>query len=414
MLASAFTLSPFQSEDAHKGWLMSCARRVATCLLVGVFLLGSTAQPADAGLWDVVKEWYVSFQLGEVDEANIPQVPVEYVGEVSLLLKNQVELAFEEDTPGIGTLRWMGFSPEGTLLITDRTVAQALEFRRTDGKYVYVRSFGRQGNGPGEYASSVNMAVSPQGQAYLLDLDFGQILRYDRQGPYLDKMRSFNTSRLLTGLNGEVFLLKTNRMKIMEVQRLDPETWELLYRTPVSTDKQRFISYRMATFAHLCYDSARHRLYYLGPNDYLVKEIDAETGAILRQFGRPPEGFMPLPKYYHSLGRGSREDMAELEMTVVNSMILVQDRYLWISHKIGRLGPIRWVLYDLTASARIDAYGFNSSAIERLKSFSNITPWKSVTAWQGRLYMWMPPPEDVAEKSNGIVEIYELSFSASS
>ena len=366
----------------------------------------------DAGLWDIAKEWYVSFQLGEVDEASIPQTPVEYVAEVGLLLKNQVELAFEENTPGIGTVRWMGFSPESTLLLTDRTVAHALEFSLTDGKY--VRSFGRQGNGPGEYGSSVNMAVSPQGQVYLLDLDFGQILRYDRQGLYLDKMRSFNTSRLLTGRNGEVFLLKTNRMKIMEVQRLDPETWEILYRTPVSTDKQRFISYRMATFAHLCYDSTRHRLYYLGPNDYLVKEIDAETGAILRQFGRRPEGFMPLPKYYQSLGRGSREDMAELEMTVVNSMTLVQDRYLWISHKIGRLGPIRWLLYDLTASAHIDAYGFNSAAIKRLESFNNITPWKSVTAWQGLLYMWMPPLEDVAERSNGTVEIYELSFATRS
>ena len=391
---------------------MRCASRLATLLIASVLAISSTPEPGDAGLWDIAKEWYVSFQLGEVDEANIPQVPVEYGGEVDLLLKNQVELAFEEDTPGVGTVRWMGFSPEGTLLLTDRTVANALEFSRTDGKY--VRSFGGQGNGPGEYASSVNMAVSPQGHVYLLDLKFGQILRYDRQGSYLDKMRSFNTSRLLTGLNGEVFLLKTNRMKIMEVQRLDPETWEILYRTPVSTDKQQFISYRMVTFAHLCYDSARHRLYYLGPNDYLVKEIDAETGAILRQFGRRPEGFMPLPKYYQSLGRGSREDMAELEMTVVNSMTLVQDRYLWISHKIGRLGPIRWVLYDLTASARIDAYGFNSATIKRLESFSNITPWKSVTVWQDRLYMWIPPPEDAAEKSNGIVEIYELSFAARS
>jgi len=374
--------------------------------------IGSTPEPGDAGLWDIAKEWYVSFQLGEVDEANIPQVPVEDVGEVGLLLKDQVELAFEKDTPGIGMVRWMGFSPEGTFLITDRTVAQTFEFRRTDGKY--VRSFGRQGNGPGEYASSVNMAVSPQGQVYLLDLDFGQILRYDRQGRYLDKMRSSNTSRLLTGLNGEVFLLKTNRMKIMEVQRLAPETWEILYRTPVSTDKQRFISYRMATFAHLCYDSARHRLYYLGPNDYLVKEVDAETGVILRQFGRRPEGFMPLPKHYQSLGRGSREDMAELEITVVNSMTLIQDRYLWVSHRIGYRRIIRWVLYDLTNSAHVDAYGFDSAAIERLESFSNTTPWKSVTAWQGRLYMWMPPPEDVAEKSNGTVEIYELSFAARS
>ena len=370
--------------------------------------------PVEAGVWDAIKEWYAAFQLGEVDEARIPETPVEHVGEVGLNFLGKFELAFDEDTPGIGMVYWMGVSPEGTLLLADAISGEAHEFSSTDGQY--IRSFGRKGSGPGEYMSAYNMAVDPQSQVYLLDQSSGRILRYDRQGQYLNQMRSFLTSRVLTGRGGEVFVLKVNAVKILEVQRLDPITWEALYRTPVSTDKQRFISYRMASNAHLCYSTVRHRLYYLGPNDYRVKEINAETGEIARQFGQRPEGFIPLPKRYHGLFRGSFADMNELEMTYVKSMTLIEDRYLFVSHahrtfevKKG-VSPLRWVLYDLTSSAGIKAYDFNSAAVERLESFTDIVPWNSIAAWKDRLYIWRSPSEEAAETSNGTVEVYALTF----
>jgi hypothetical protein len=387
---------------------------LATLLVAGVLFLVSTAQPADAGLWDAAKEWYASFQLGEVDEASVPQTPVEYAGEVGLTFLGQVKLAFDKDTPGIGMVFWMNFSPEGTLLITDGTVSQALEFSRTDGQH--IRSFGRRGNGPGEYVSARAMAVAPQGRVYLLDVSLGQILCYDRQGDYLDRTRLLSSVRILTGLGEEVFVVKTNPMKILEVQRFDPETWELLYRTPVSTDKQRFISFRMNGYVQMCYSATRHRLYYLGPNDYLIKEINADTGAIIRQFGQRPEGFISLPKRYQSLWRGSLADINELEMTTVKSMTLIDERYLFISYSHRTLevkkgvSPLRWVLYDLTFSDRIESYDFNETAVGYLESFTNIIPWNSVAAWQDRLYIWRAPSEKMAETSNGTVEIYALSF----
>ena len=190
--------------------------------------------PVEAGVWDAIKEWYASFQLGELNEGSIPETPVEYAGEIGLEFKGKFELAFDEDTPGIGMVYWMGFSPEGTLLLTDMISGEAHEFSRTDGQY--IRSFGRKGQGPGEYGSARNLAVDPQSRIYLLDFVWGRILRYDRQGQYLNQMRSFHTSRVLTGPGGEVFVLKVNAVKILEVQRLDPVTWEVVYRTPLSTD----------------------------------------------------------------------------------------------------------------------------------------------------------------------------------
>ena len=362
--------------------------------------------PVEAGLWDVIKEWYASFRLGEVDEARIPETPVEHVGEVGLNFLGTVELAFDEDTPGIGRVYWMGFSPEGTLLLTDVVSMEAHEFSSTDGQY--IRAFGRKGQGPGEYGFARNMAVDPQSRVYLLDFVWGRILRYDRQGQYLNQMRSFHTSRILTGRGGEVFVLKSNQMKIMELQRLDPETWEVVYRTPLSTDKQRFITRRMPLFSQICYSNKTHRLYFLGPNDYLVKEINAETGEVVRQFGHRPKGFVPLPTRYHGITRGTRKDRDELEMTHLKSMTLIQDRYLMVSHESPY--PTRWVIYDLTLSTGIEAYDFNSAAKERLEALHAGIPWNSIAAWQDRLYIWTEPSPEVAETANGTVETYELSF----
>ncbi len=365
--------------------------------------------PVEAGVWDAIKEWYASFQLGELNEGSIPETPVEYAGKIGLEFKGKFELAFDEDTPGIGMVRWIGITSEGSLLITDDVARQAHEFSLDDGRY--IRAFGRKGSGPGEYMSADNMAVDPQGRVYLLDLS--QILRYDRQGRFLDKTRFIQGRQVLTGRNGELFFLRTNPWKIMELQRRDPATWAVLDRTPLSTAKHSFISYRMGSFVKLCYSATLHHLYYLGSNDYLVKEINAETGEVIRQFGQRPEGFVPLPKRYHGLGRGSLKDMRELRMSEVLNMTLIQDRYLMVSHDNPQPTgpyPTKWVIYDLDASARIKAYDFNTAAVERLESFINIVPWNSIAAWRNQLYIWRAPSEEAAETSNGTVEIYALSF----
>ena len=399
---SAFTLSRFR-PDVLK-WRPRRAGHFASLLIASVLTIGSTAEPAEAGLWNEVKEWYVSFQLGEADEANISQVPVEYVGEVGLNYLGNIELDFGENTPGIGFIYEMSLSPEGTLLIADMVGKQALEFRLTDGQY--IRSFGRTGQGPGEYGSAFQITIDTQGRVYVLDAIFGQILRYDRQGHYLDKTQSGKDKRLLTGRGNEVFLLQTNSMHILEVQCLDHATWERVYRTPVSTDNQRFISFRLGFGAHLSYSPARHRLYYLGPNDYLVKEINADTGEIIQQFGMSPEGFVPLPRRYHSIWRGVLADMEELRMTTVTSMTLIKDQYLLVCHNHPGTFTDSWALYDLVTSAGIEMYSFDESALEYLKPFGKIAVRRD------QLYIWRKPAAEVVETSNGTVEIYELSFAA--
>ena len=61
------------------------------------------------------------------DEQHIPERTIRNAGKVALELRESVELVFDEDKPEIRDVEWMGISPEGTLLVTDRESHQAHE-----------------------------------------------------------------------------------------------------------------------------------------------------------------------------------------------------------------------------------------------------------------------------------------------
>ena len=198
-------------------------------LIAGVIAIGSANGRVEAGVWDYLKQYYQALQQGELDEESIPETPMEYAGEIGLELQDKIELVFDEETPGIGEVQWMGITPEGTLLLTDDIARQVHEFNLRDNSY--IRPFGRSGRGPGEYMSAVNMTIDPQGRVYLLDSTRGQVLRYDRQGRFLDRTKSIRVSRVLAGCDGGLFFLGVNSTYIMELQRRDPVTWKIVNRT---------------------------------------------------------------------------------------------------------------------------------------------------------------------------------------
>ena len=398
--------------------ITNCIRKASlnsrTLLVASTLTLGSTVEPANAGLWDNIKgrieAWYADDSSEASDEPTISQTPVEYAGRVDLILKEQIELAFAEDTPGIGGASWMGFSPEGTLLLIDHVGNQALEFSRTDGQY--IRSFGRPGSGPGEYGRPVSMDIDPQGRLYILDIGFGYLFRYDRQGRYLDRTSRFSKgSRIATGRDGEVFLTwakRTSSGHIIELQRLDPATYEPIYSIPLTTSEQSFTARRLFTSARLAYSPTRHRLYYMGANDYKVTEIEADTGRLVRQFGYQLERYASIPERYYNKKDVTFEDMQKLdrEKSSVVSMVLVQDRYVFVTYHhpslyddLAKLA-FKWegIVYDLKTPDLIKAYAFEESIQKYYPDpadSSNVyvynLPQNDIAHWNGLLYTYQSP-----------------------
>ncbi len=370
----------------------------------------------------------------DLDEKRIPQVPVEYAGDVGVDLKRTVELVFDDETPGIGRIEWMGITPDNALLLTDQVSGEAHEFSLNDGRH--IRSFGRRGKGPGEYGRARAMAMDSTGDIYIQDKTYGQLLHYNRQGQYLDdKMRWFGSAGLLVDRNDAMLLLEREHGQFLQIRKIRGLNGKVEYTLPLFRRKDRFISSFLSPPALVCYNATLDHVYYLEANNYMVKEIDAATGKILRQFGalvprydvsaveKQPPDFRFLPKKYHNLSPGSdpRETLTIIgQISLANSMTLIEDRYLLVSHT--SYSPNDWTLYDLGSSepsTEIKAYSLNGAAYKSLNgtrydSQGAVTISSSIdgriSSWQNRLYIYKPVSEERAESSNGLVEVYELSL----
>ena len=117
-------------------------------LIAGVIAIGSANGRVEAGVWDYLKQYYQALQQGELDEESIPETPMEYAGEIGLELQDKIELVFDEETPGIGEVQWMGITPEGTLLLTD-DIARSGARIQPPGQQLYPARLGAAGEALG-------------------------------------------------------------------------------------------------------------------------------------------------------------------------------------------------------------------------------------------------------------------------
>ena len=371
---------------------------VRVFLIAGALMVGTNAGCGWTGVVDEIP-----------DEERIPERPLRYAGKVALELRESVELVFDMDIPEIGDVEWMGISPEGTLMVADRISHQAHEINYRDLEY--IRSFGRTGRGPGEHLSAEDMTIDSEGRVYLLDGVQGQILRYDRKGRFLDRTQSIGVSKIHAGRNDGVFFLRVNSSLIMELQRRDPATWGVMSRTPLSDPKQSYVSFRMRYLAKLCYNASLQVFYYLGPNDYMINEIDAATGEITAKFGRRPQGFVAVPDLFHNIGRGTFDELTPLDITTVGSMTLVEDRYLFVSYDHPETLTREWVVYMINPSGTFEVFELDDDTSGRLRRFSGrggMPRMGAITAAKESLYIWRPPNREVADRSIGTIEKYAV------
>lgn len=347
---------------------------------------------------------------GIPDDERIPERPLRYAGKVALELRETIELVFNEDKPEIGYVGWMGISPEGTLMVTDWDNHQAHEINYRDNSY--IRSFGRTGRGPGEHLSAHQMTIDPERRVYLVDPARGQVLRYDRTGRYLDRTEAIGVSKIHAGPEGGMFILRVNSSLFLELQRRDPATLGVLGSTPLSNQNQSFVSFRMRGMAHLSYNASMQVFYYLGPNDYMVKEIDAITGEITAQFGRRPKGFVALPDRFHDIGRGTVDDLRQLDITSVGSMTLVEDQYLFVSFNNPGTMMNEWVVYMINPSGPFDVFDLDDVTITSLEPFRDHSgvPMQAITSARESVFIYRPPRRAIADKSIGTIEKYAVSL----
>ena len=161
--------------------------------------------------------------------------------------------------------------------------------------------------------------------------------------------------------------------------------------------------------AKLCYNASLQVFYYLGPNDYMVKEIDAGTGEITAKFGRRPNGFVALPDRYHDIGRGTIADLEQRDFSLVGSMTLIRDQYLLVSYDHPGSRRWEWVMYMINPSGSLDVFDLDDVTSGIFQPFSHDgVDMGAITAAQEFLYIWRPPRRQVADRSIGTIEKYAV------
>lgn len=339
--------------------------------------------------------------VGLLEEDAIPEVAVEYRGEIGLELQGAIELAFDEATPGIGEIGNMVFTPDQSFIFSDAVSRAVHEFSLEDGRY--IRSFGRRGQGPGEYGGVDNVWISPDNYVYAYDSLSGRILRYGRQSTYLNYIK-MNADVMQGTRNGDLLIQVThwpNRTVVLK--KINPKKEQIKYSVGLSA---REYDLTIHNKSWLPYHSTLNRVYYVGATEYMVKEIDVTTGKILRRFGWKPPRFIPLAeKYYTELDNLDEFDKAISSSSILGRMALLDEHYLIV----GYFNPQGYkefvIIYDLKAVDTIPAYSLDDAAIE-------LVMWEStaLATYQDCLYLYKTPSVEKGETSNGRLECYALSL----
>ncbi len=356
-------------------------------------------------MWNRISQWYRTARISEFDEGSIPETPVQYAGEIGLELKGRVELALDENTPGIGfiAMKQALITPDSSLIFIDMSSGQVHEFSVQDGRY--IRSFGRRGEGLGEYRKALFIALGPEGYVYVCD-SIGQVVCYNRQGHYIDKSVELYSSSegLSTGLfailGGDLLSLFVDQnTKVLKMQKITKVSWKVKYEVPLSIGKYSSIRIFPSVWAR--YDITSNRLYYLGPNEYKIKEVDTSTGKVIRRFGWQPPGFIPLSdKYYNAdVDKMNPEKIREKisSISLVTDLNVLSSKYVYINyHGLQNTDKAYCIIYDIEATDTVKAYSLDR-------------PIGSTTVSQERLYLYRSPSEEAYDISNGTVEIHALS-----
>lgn len=339
--------------------------------------------------------------VGLLDEDAIPEVAVEYRGEIGLELQGAIELAFDEATPGIGEIARLVFTPDQSFIFSDSISREVHEFSLEDGRY--IRSFGRRGRGPGEYGAARDVWISSDNHVYAYDTLSGRILCYNRQGTYLNNIKM--NALVMWGTRNDDLLIVVDHWpnKIVFFQKINPKNGQIKYSVGLSAREYDLTVHNQVW---LPYHSTLNRAYHAGAMEYMIKEVDVSTGKILRRFGWKPPEFIPLAeKYYTKFNSIDEFDEAISSSSILERMALLDEHYLIVSYVNPQGVKDFGIVYDLTATDIIPAYSLDDTAIE-------LVLWESTTfgAYQDRLYLYKPPSEERGETSNGRLEHYALSL----
>ena len=322
-----------------------------------------------------------------------------------------------EDGPNFGRIRdlavtdssfLMAYAPCGSPLSPDSHLLRAVYEFSHAGKY--LRTIGEFSRGESFEDSTYpeRVWVDYEGNIYVYESNRGNIEMYNSKGELIGKLTQdilgFTTDVQLDR-DGNLLQL-ANDNGIVRLNKFAKADFNLIYSTELSTPETNTIVYPLGLFFGFCYHN-NDRIFYLLPTDHKIKEIDAQDGQILREFGTVPPNYRPLKSKYYNQGIVPPEqfDVIMQEITLVwNNIYLLKNRYLLVAHAKPFEGSTwsdehpSWLLYDIQSKGE-GVCPLNDSFLTRDKVYASRGDY---------LYACVAPSEEESEYSNGHIEIFSI------
>jgi len=183
---------------------------------------------------------------------------------------------------------------DSSFIILDIMSNLVHEFRNT-GKY--IQTFGRHGQGSGEYKRSNLIETDNTGNIVIFDQASMKLNVYKRNGAFIGDL---NVNKKLSWSNG----LKINKdgnllqlisyNRIHQLRKYNSPDLNQVYSVSLSDEKTNAVVTHFGMHTGFTNDPENNRLYYINPCDFQIQEIDAKTDNIVKLFGIKPPNYRPL------------------------------------------------------------------------------------------------------------------------
>lgn len=244
-------------------------------------------------------------KIDMVDGVKIITNP-DYPRDGKFVLSLEEELSIGEGEEEGHYFAWPGdicVSNEGIVFVCDSQLAQISCF---DSSGNFIRAFGREGEGPGEF-EVMRIALSQSERLFVMDSINARISILDTKGLYINGFKILNVSggwnKIYCDRNDNFYISKERRIEkglIMSLHRFDAEGNETfnygefppeLFLWTKREDNKMYPSRSNASPSTVWIASDDGKLYAGYSEDYLISVYDQE-GNLLFKFGRK---YKPLP-----------------------------------------------------------------------------------------------------------------------
>ena len=271
----------------------------------------------------------------------------------------------------------------------------------------YIRTIGERGKAPGEYIDPLFLMSDSEANTYIYDWKLSCLNVYDFDGNFIQDLystKSYSTDKLLSGSDGSLFLL-------VREQR---ESWLIRLRNDYSVAYKTLLSDILETegfngtfgfYQGFSYHPRLDLLYYAYPWEFEIKEIDANSGRVLRVFGLEFSGYRPITAYADTLSKRAIADSV-VEGTLLIGLHSIGKNRLLAGYVRGDTRSNFWIVYEIRAEETL-AYPIIEGNNVPFQMQQGGIGLKAFFSSNDYIYVYSPTDE---VGSNGEIDVFSLEI----